>query len=339
MSCLVRLVNFDDGRDVNFSSALISPAVESNKVSRFEVISLEQPAKEEKKISIGKNITFPLNVMNSCYIDSVLVALFYQENQLISDRFLTSESVGPILTDITKSMRLTYSGKESTTTDLVIQLRKILSSRKTEFSIDVNDGKQHDASEFLAILVRCLGLDNDQNKQQLRVFGTNEILIEFPTDLVLTTDRVDNLGIVLTIFDWTSDCQLEQVLESKDDSHLLDAPFLDKQSDTLFYRKLTQTKFMPQDVFIIHFDRTSGGKLKTESVSVPESITISGKNYTLHACVLRSGTTITGGHFTSIIKRNDTWMSYNDMFPILQPMTSSFTEIGKQVVLAVFTLA
>ena len=193
---------------------------------------------KEEDTHEGKNSPepkLPMNHRNSCYIDSVLVALFVENNVMVTSMFLTSilpiadkpsqfiygstgkedlkmrQRIQKTLIGIVKQLR---QGQENE--DGITNLRSLLG--QCRFGSNFDSGDQEDASDFLAVLCQVFNVHDHQNQQTMQVFGSHDLVNTPPKTATLTTDLTNSMGIVHHVFDWKPGCLVKNTISNTLDS-------------------------------------------------------------------------------------------------------------------------
>lgn len=284
----------------------------------------------------------PVNLSNSCFVDSVLVALFYD-----ADVFVTTYILEATLKKVTKSTQLIF-GDDATTdlkqrrqiqkhlqkfcdtmrmshvrkcrrsvvpttlTEMVTTLRQLVSSGKLSGSNFAN-GQQHDAAEFLAAIASVFHLQTNVNKRLIQISGTNDLLTAVPTTQVVTSTREEEAGITHHVFDWSPETTTSSCLENVSDSGILDRAYCGVDGAE-YNRYLTVSKFIPSIFFIVHIDRTlrTAPQVDKTSFIVEERLMANGRYYNLMSIVLHNGQSVSHGHYTALICLKQKWHHYDD---------------------------
>jgi len=263
---------------------------------------------------------------NSCYQDSVMMALFAIPNKIISktilnpSRNLTCQKIPEIreeLNNIAKSLR----GKREITT--CSNLRNLLRDCPTKIS-NFSGTDTQDAGEFLRYLFELFQVDI--MKISRTTYATNDIA--FHPETVIKVSEIISLvpPIVLVQLPIKAPIQLESFLNQKEDSYLTREnlyKYKDTNGKIEFFRrrieinKVLQTKYM---VFDVHrnfydekFDKT---KRDFSEIIPPDTINVGKSLMSLNSIVVH-----TNNHYTCYLLKGKVWYYYDDI-------PNTITEIG-----------
>jgi len=300
----------------------------------------------------GKNSSeprLPTNHRNSCYIDSVLVALFVENNARVTSMFLTSilpitanpsqfiygrtvkedlemrQRIQKTLIGIVTQMR---HGQQNE--DGITNLRRLLGQCRFDSNFDLGD--QEDASDFLAVLCQVFNVHDHQNQQTMQVFGSHDLVNTPPKTATLTTESTNSMGIVHHVFDWKPGCHVKDTLSNTLDSRV--EPF----SEQKFVRATTVTRFMPDSFFAVHVDRTAGGKLNRSPLFTETSIISNGRTFKLMSIVMHMGGSIRSGHYVCLFFKEHKLFLYDDMNQSLTESTFTAEQIAQQCVIIFYSV-
>lgn len=319
----------------------------------------EQETDSIMRIDVGKNLktetktrysnknkddsNLPSNQNNSCFANSVLVALFFEQNIATTSLFLASiiQAVNrptQIIFGQSKKDDLKYRQKiQKQIIKFVQNLRNgdkkancselLTMLSKGKFLSNFADGKQHDAAEFFNALCECFGTHDNLNAMDMKVYGTNDLLNTPPQSSVLTTDVKNTTGITHYISSWQANSSIQENMKSKTDE-ILKEPF----SSHNFFRVITETNFIASHIFCVHVDRTVTGELNQTALLLNNEISLNNRTFELFSAILHNGT-IDGGHYTSLIKRNGLLYIYDDMKQSMVKNTVNIETVAQKAVL------
>ncbi len=281
----------------------------------------------------------PKNENNSCFLDTLLMALFYKKNIFIDYCFLHSllkmedkkskwiygtdtkmdfrkrTEIRKSLVDFIKSIR--HNNEPPSV--FVNQLRQLLAETNFKSFKDVN--VQQDSMECLYALVEILQLDIDFNSIKLQVFGTNDLLHNPPTELQETTNRIDKTSCIHRVLP----CEVVQ-LNTRIDSGILKDGFTSVDGQ-VFQRQITVATYIPSNqFFILHIDRTikNAPLIDNTSIFLQDFMF---DEFELCSIGIHNGQTIHSGHYTCLIKKSN-WILYDDVKPLemLGSLTDAITK-------------
>jgi hypothetical protein len=266
-------------------------------------------------------IACPTNNRNSCYIDSLLVALFGSSDVIIDSIFLLprSAAIDPGSTDtvrtrfrnelcaLVEGVRKPYTIKRvQTATKRVAGLRTILDQHRSASRF--GSSAPQDSGELLMTMNGLLGADRLLHKYRVVVRGTNDLLSQ--NHMVVTTDRIEDAGFAHTIPLYAARrCNTTTDMLVDETDVVLDQPYGESAEQT-FIRALTRRVFVPTlQSFAIIIDRVSSNG-RIDHARVPVDQDVSGR--TFHAAVL-----FKSGHYTCVYldKQTRRFMLYNDVLP------------------------
>ena len=337
-------------REFSINNMKVSRGEDSNIVQvTIPMNNLEKPSKEitePKKpiITQTKNIIqkgdLPQNHENSCYLDSVLVALLLPDTLFVNYKVLWRvlakmnsgyvfsndssadvkyrKGIQKIVKNLTKTMRGSNGRKNSS--ELVHELRTCL-GQGNFFSTFSNSDAQ-DASDVLSALLDVFGLTNNVNSKQVMVHGTNDITSESPKDLYITSDRTEEFGLIIHLPTWKPNSTIEDNLSQNTDT-LLDTPYQSPKGE--FFRAITHVKYMINLFCVVHVDRTTLNTKNQQPFNVSAAFKHNGRRFKLMAAVLHQGAHMKGGHYTTLCNLDGEYHYYDDMKGgILIPLGNDF---------------
>ncbi len=285
--------------------------------------------------SESKNIvvsSLPYNHNNSCFIDSVLVALFFEKNLVLeytllhsvlrhattSSKFIFGDDVASdskqreLIRKILKEFLTNLRKPKNNSSDIVAMLRSNIS--KCRFSTHFNDNEQHDASEFLSQLFEILQLDSGINRCQVQVYATNDLLEPSPERLILTTSREEKIGCMFHVRDWKECDKNSLLLKTSEDSGIMSSP-LKLIDGREFHRTITTLELRPSLLFILHIDRSltnnDNNNPNRHPVCIDQFVFVNGREFEIHSIILHQGT-MNAGHYTCMVKDDNAWSLYDD---------------------------
>ncbi len=268
----------------------------------------------------------PKNRNNSCFLDSLLVSLFWDNNVFLDfcflHRVLTIEQtptkwvfgtdgnidlnyrnkVQENLLIFVRSMRKIVP-RISNTTHAIKNLRVLLSDCKS-FPTFQNKTAQQEAMECLYAILDILQFDSNFNLLSTQVFGTNDLLSLKPQDCVCTVSRIEKVSCVHRVGQWNNNDTLTMLLHDRLDSGILKQP-------VKYARMITLIEYRPiQIFFILHFDR--GGSSGQNPLCLQETISIEGQNFDIKSIMMHER-----NHYRCLLKMklDGQWMLYDDVLP------------------------
>lgn len=318
-----------------------------SKKKEFDPGDLSSSEEEDEKEDLTKKVLEPLlNNNNSCYADSVLMALFQVQNLWMEFLFtfmpltktekVMDGSKKPDFAFRRKFQKLLHMfvcvlrGKKQ---GKAAQVVKQIQSQISECHLFMKVGQQQDASEFLCSIVEILQLDQNVNRLLTTVYATNDLLNKEPIFLTLTSSRTETAGFVLhRTLPWTELDSVSSFFLTVQDSGVLTNPL--RMNGNHFSRIITCSEFVPQSCFVVFCDRTIRSKNDEPDRSpllIEPTIQHKDRCFFLHSLVMHKGQ-LNGGHYSSILfnPKQNVWILY-DGVNSQQPLRNfdSFTECVK----------
>ncbi len=299
----------------------------------FIEIKVEEQKAQNQNNPQNQNI-LPQNQNNSCFLDTLLMALFFNRHIFLDFCFLHAilqneqsqtkwifgtnskldldkrKEVQKLLKKIIKSIR--QEGLK--TNESISNLRELLS--QCNFKALKNVSIQQEAMECLYILLEILQLNTDFNLQITQVFGTNDLLHAIPTDIIETTNRNENISCVCHITQWDNNDNYDNLLSTNMDSGILKEGFL--SSMKLYQRQLTKIQYIPKNsFFMIHIDRTlrCAPKIDNTPLILKQTFNL----FELRSVILHKGKEIHSGHYSCLLKdQKNQWCLFDDTIKNLE---------------------
>ena len=251
----------------------------------------------------------PINQQQSCYIDTVLVALLYPSTSIL--KLIPHEN----RSDIVEQLHvLTMELRNQTRTS--IDLTRYVSNLRNLMPYRFTLNQPQDASEFIYHLLGIIGLDKNVNSRYIQVQTCCGNII---------TSRVEEAGIVMYVPYWTSGQKLLTLLDSYKDDIVLDIPII--HNNHLYTNIHTITDYIPKSHLIIHLDRASRGMINHTSVTVSEEIC----GLRLVAVIMHNGRNINNGHYTTYFRMKNNMFVFYDDTTINRMLVYTFDQCMKQM--------
>lgn len=291
ISCLVILgmVLYPKKREFIENSTEIRKVVKGQDFSRFSCDMKDQGINQEIKQKTPQGL---IHANNSCYMDSVLVSLFFFDNKGIERSISGKDRLSRKLTHIRDFIRGTEQGNISEKD--VESLRKIINH--PQFS---GNGMQ-DAGEFLGFLLDKLGMTIKVEEHKVSYMrgkaceDTTSIKQVSPLFLIESDQLLTKKAVVLSSVH-TSLITLENPVIN------------DRKIRYDSFR--TTTNILSGDCVIFYTPRNMGFGRSYTNVNYPEEIMLKyGKNLYLQAVVVHSGR-----HYTAYLKDGGSLFFYDDL--------------------------
>jgi hypothetical protein len=268
------------------------------------------------------------NDNNSCFLDSLLVALFHFKNKDIYNKFFTKSIINSFGNDDLKKLGnniqnelyniyLKINNKGSNSEEKYCSLFRKLLDRYYNIYIKINKtykiffnsndnwkNTQIDVFELLTFLSIIFNFKNNKDNKILE--GTNlyysNFVIDVPSHYLFGNKRIDISDIV----------PLKIESFSLDD----DNKFINSKGELVTSYKKTYEVLKSLSFVIIQIYRNIGSnnKLKTK-IDYPDTIKLkeNTKELELKSIIIHIGDSTNYGHYIALIKRNNIWYEYNDM--------------------------
>lgn len=273
------------------------------------------------------------NTNNSCYQDSVFIALFAVPNRFIHEQILTKDlrrlSENPdwrICGDDARTdfenrqaiqdeiINITNSIRKTNVVKTCSNIRKLFRYCKDVFGEPYHSKEQLDAGDFISYLFRLFNV----NGVTFTLSGgvTNDLGDDpdiLPTETRVERDMPPIIPIRFTEDDEEIDLR-NKIIETTDVEY--DEANLVNYAGHYFKRRIEQRIYTeaPYLVFIVNrihgFDDEQ--EYLTTEINCPETLTVNRKELTLHAIVVHEGG-LHGGHYTCYIQCKGEWYYYNDL--------------------------
>jgi ubiquitin C-terminal hydrolase len=275
----------------------------------------------------------------SCFMDSVLFALFAIPNRFITKNILKKNLQNtPKICDNSRDLRIRKSVQDFLNT-LTIAIRKdknIIGCNKLRDQFkkcrirgfeNFGRNKQQESGEFLIYLLRLFGSENFATRK-ITTYATNSIAQKIPKDKLFKTSEFENrVSFVIKISSFElrnredrTDNRLHYLLKDIDDSGELDENNLfypENLPGKDFRRKISISSILdaPYLVFWVNrADPISQTVLRTK-ITPSQQITLpSGNVLKLNAIVVHRGA-ISSGHYITFFKCREQWYLYDDLNP------------------------
>lgn len=240
-----------------------------------------------------------LHVNNSCYADSVLMALLAPESTFIDEVFFSQNSPRPDIQQELLKLRNYIRGEGTENVSNAMTIRKL---------VNFASGEMEDAGEFLIKLLESL---KAEFMRKSRITYVTNAKYEF-RDLVETFREIQKCIPVIPIFlEPNSSILLENCLKNVEDS-VLQNPYIDKRTQKMYKRRIETSKVIKSPFIIFNVQRLA--IINNQEQRLYNTINIPRKLY-LGAFVLHLLSIVTheAHHYTCFFKYKDTWCFYDDM--------------------------
>lgn len=301
---------------------------DSDNIYRKRAIQILDLLYQPQYISQNCSIQGLRNIKSSCYLDSVLLALFVTPNDFISNVILNSE-LQPIskiicrnknIVDntpeidllnrqkIQKQLRLiadSIQNKNKKTVKYCTNLRKVFKDCPNPENYHL--GGEKDAGEFLTYILSIF--DINSAKKEIITYGTNDL--QTNSNLTLVSKIIDDRSSIINFID---SFKLEE--NKKNINYIND--FLSQINHSgvlenyLFKRTIQITTLISTPYLIFNFQRINHitNKFMKTKIIPTQTLTIQdGSRFQLSAIVVWLQ-----NHYTTFFKCNENWYYHNDLF-------------------------
>ena len=265
------------------------------------------------------------NAKNSCYLDSLLVALFIGDvDKKIYNLLISNESQHPTVVKIRDQLKSIYNiitGKTYRHT-VCSRLRHNLDAFYKEYqrthNVDDIDWKtdQVDPTQLLELLIPIFNTPN-MLTERISVYAStarNPLV----RDLVSGATRVEHSAIVhnITVSNLIGKrkINLKDIFPNRKEVEHLDAANLYRLNGRMFPTKITKTNVLASPIIYVNIDRVSAsGKLATKITPFQKLKLIENRlPIYLKSIIVHYGNA-GGGHYVCAFECRDDWYLYDDM--------------------------
>lgn len=263
------------------------------------------------------------NAGNTCYIDSLLMALFY--NQTLIDRLLVKDipdTMGIYLQEYIKEKFVNLVRKKNSVIAEDINMIRTLCFQlgwRSDGNLDDEYINQQDVNEFYIFLMNMF-----QNEQ-----------IETVRKTILEEDNTSNVGekerlpfIPLALPESNTSVTIKQLLHNWIYDNIIDYKQEQNDGDDKAEKvekivKGLNTHQIINNPYLISLSvnrfNNFGVRINT-SVIIQKKICLNGADWTFHAAVCHRGNSLKSGHYYSLISmNNNAWYLFDDLeLPCLQ---------------------
>lgn len=267
------------------------------------------------------------NKVNSCYIDSILMALFHNHNPYLKENV------------INKQVKFTNSGLQDTAVTIQDMLSKIndaivqgkrgacsrLRAAFQQFDriysneiagIEQLDWKnsQLEPADVIKALIRVFNIPNDcrYRFQTYGVKGRKKYLI---TNETRETTFADALISADSLYE-QSKISMKQFIPIEKTVTEFDTENLWKPNENMeFSKKLVIKTYIKAPIFVVHVSRVFGNEKLTTPIVPEVSLKLKDNKHILHlrSIIVHHGNSPDSGHYTCYLLCQNTWFHYNDI--------------------------
>jgi len=311
-----------------------------------------------KKIVNCKKIMIKYDGLNSCYIDSLLVSLFTNNDDSIYDTFFNSKIVNNKLSEKAENIRkelyniyLIITGKNNTEKHQICKtLRALMNDYKVSYNlhypnntIDQNDWQRVQSEpvqtlEFFNIIFNY----KDTTITTLRNWGTNnkKINVKLIRNTPHITERIEKSSFIYKI-----DCDISKKKLNITDyipSHIYTNEFGNNDlwkptgddSNIKYKYKIEEIKINTALFLFVHINRIIYDNNKNSYIKSNTFVKIKNKlilednsKKNLHSIIIHNGGS-KNGHYICIFKCKSKWYEFDDLKKKIKSI-GTFTELSK----------
>ena len=268
-----------------------------------------------------------LNINNSCYLDCILMPLLYQKNSYIDENIFKKNMSDTVkkdkgtvndikyityvkgiilqeLINIARKIRCEEKNKEIFNCS---KFRSLISFYKLDDFEDFSSSSTQDASEFLIYLFDLFQIEKGI-KERIDIMYSNDTknftqsqLKQEEKNCIITVDHF-SLKNSKTLSDFLN----YKTVVNLDDPYILDG--------TGYYIKFENSQKIPtSNFFIFNIQRmfvNQGNRNSRDAteIKLEEEIFINNKTFELTSIVVHRS-----NHYVAFLKKNETWLLYNDL--------------------------
>jgi hypothetical protein len=302
----------------------------------------ESKGEREKEREIEKkgklcNITGLKYKGNSCYQDSVLLALLAIPNEFINEEIVNKDMEkisnddkrdikcseysnlndkirrNKIKKELIKIMNSMRNNDDRYKVETCSMLREYIKDCPSIGGQAFHGTSTQDAGEFLIYLFTLFNINNVTEKKIINIVSNDiENDVYSLKNYVLISERTEYVSPIINIHSNSLiDTKIDFYLNMEDDI-VFDSNNLyrDRQTGELYKRKITKDSIQNSDYLIFQIQRLTFGNERLYYEIIPSEYIIlpNKKKLYLHAIVTHKKT-----HYTCYIKCNNSWFFYNDM--------------------------
>ena len=279
-----------------------------------------------------KNISLYFDYSNSCYLDSILVALFHKYNKKIYEKILLSTII--IHAEFSRTKSYTLSNIALKIIEKLIKIYEIINDklqfpRKIDGSFDFNNTTK----ELRQLMQDYEDLYYDDKPPTYRKnnFTSEELDIDdviyflskifnFEQDNMIINGRNIHHFSLLDIF------KLSEYVKIGSDDKLNISNYYSIYGDKPMFRNAFFS------TLLIKIDRLHTGNEKLNNIVIPSQELINGSEaeniVNLESIIIHTITKRYGSHYTCLFKCNDKWYEYNDIISDNDDKQSTVKLIG-----------
>jgi uncharacterized UBP type Zn finger protein len=301
------------------------------------------------KGKIGKNLMKDKNQLNisnennSCYIDSLLVALFHFKNRVIYNMFFKNKLEHKYASRIQEELYFIYkyiNNKDDIENKQCNMIRKYLEKYYKELvSINENNRiffnnrdnwitQQIDVFELITYLDKIFEFKNNVHVRDGNNKYKRNMIYEVSSLYLMDKNKFD----------------ISSIIPNRVDIYNFDKKncFKNSKGKLVTHYEKEYNILKTNGVLLVEIYRNIGGENKlTTKIIYPNTIKIEGdkKALKLRSIILHKGDTVESGHYTALLKRNGKTYEYDDIREIkVQEITEEYEKkMRKNVVCLVYS--
>jgi ubiquitin C-terminal hydrolase len=266
------------------------------------------------------------NIKNSCYLDSLFVAMFHFPNNQIIEMILSA----PILSkkkkgkelaqDVLDNLKNVYTVVSTGTTAVCTPLRKAMKKYDVYYNqfrkIEMVDWKtdQLEPADFLSFLQRVIRIP-ECVQVHTKVYATNSLR----SNAVRGAAIRESTGYIVPmsfLVDASSDVALKPLIQKHRNSTVFESkdvwtPIPDQEG---YLRRVEEVHYLSAPYMIIHVARMGQGYKMKGRIDAPERVKLKNNKTCLYlqSIIVHHGGH-QGGHYTCFVRCHDIWYHYDDL--------------------------
>lgn len=282
------------------------------------------------------------NESNSCYLDSLLVALFNDNNDMIKKMFLetklkeTDDKLIKIAEEIRQELIIIYDIIQNGNQNFFCKnLRKLFHNYYIHKKMENKDWKNEQLEPFDVLnLLQEIFAIKSKTKYNIKVYGANnkknKKLIR--NNIITDNNFISNIEMEQMK---NKELMLKKIYPKYTDNVLFDNNNLWKPTSNDKYKyKITMKKYLAGKFLFIHVNRniinyTTGYKNKLNTKIIPEikmKLKDNKFNIYLRSMIIHHGEA-EGGHYTTIYECKGLWYEYDDISNNKKKLLGTFENI------------
>lgn len=250
-----------------------------------------------------------INFANSCFMDSVLIAMLMIPNDYIDEQILYKKVDEKCVKDIQTELKKIQLGLYGKQNFQCRDFRKLLQQCKIKGFEEFYTSKTQDANEFLKYIFELFNVERSKDLQITCVLneGDAKAYVSSKFEIENSSPMFD---INFTILQMYISTTINALLNHADDSGKLDEDSLVEYQGKKYNKRLQFYKPLEYNYFVVGLQRLFFEKFSITSVVPEKTLNIGNKKLTLSSIIVWLT-----GHYVSLIRNGDKWYLYDDIGP------------------------